>query len=108
MTTATETDLGLVRDQSVTLAALARRFGESEAFAGGLVEAVTGDDGFRDATTEPTEAELADYRRGFALGLAMVDEEAYADGWRECYALAQVEAQRAAEPRPIPDTDIPW
>lgn len=109
MTTAT---LALIRDENTTLERLARHFGESEAFAAGLVESVTGNGDWAHAQQtdgiEATEAERDDYQRGFATGLAMVESEALADGWAECYALAAVEAVRAAEEPPIASDAIPW
>jgi hypothetical protein len=106
--TPAETALSLTRDDNVTLAELARHFGESEAFVGGLIEAVTGDDAFRDAEPEPNEAERQDYQRGFRHGQALVEAEAEAEGWEECYAIAAAEAAQAREPLPALDSDLPW
>lgn len=112
MTTATQAALTLIRNENTTLEQLARYFGESEAFAAGVVESVTGDQDWAHAQRadgiEPSESERADYQRGFAAGLALVEVEAEADGWQEAYTLAAAEAQQAAALLPVVADGIPW
>lgn len=109
---ATEAALTLIRDESVTVADLARYFGQSETWGAGLVHAVIGDDDFAFTASEdgydPSPAEMADYQDGFRHGLMLVDATADADGWAECYALAAVEAAQAAVLLPVCNGDCPF
>lgn len=109
---ATDAALALVRDDNVTLAELARYFGQSETWAAGLVHVVIGDDDFAFAASmdgyDPSPAEMADDQAGLRFGFDLTEREALADGWSECYAIAAVEAAMAAEPLPPPPDDCPW
>lgn len=101
--------LTLIRDESVTVTDLAHHFGESETWAAGLLDAVTGDQDWSlmfDGSDIP-QNERDDYQAGFRHGHALMEAEAYADGWRECYANAAAEELQAAELLPICD-DCPF
>lgn len=107
---ATQAALATIRDESLTVLELARHFGESETWAAGLIDAVTGD---QDWSTmfdgmDVSQAERDEYQAGFRHGLTLVEREHYAEGWEECYAIAAAEAAQAAEPLPLPDDDCPF
>src|SRR5438128_11411863 len=98
----TPATLTLIRDESVSVAALARRFGQSEMFAAGLIDAATGTGEFLDCIDwcEESASARQDYRDGFRHAQELVDAENYADGWDEAYALAS-----AVQPEFLPVTD---
>src|SRR3982751_4764514 len=100
------TPLDLIRDDSVSLAELARHFDAPEAFAAGLCDAVTGDtDWSLHAEGAVPAAEREDYLDGHRHGVRLLEEEAEALGWADCHALAGVEALQLATPAGICDDD---
>lgn len=109
----TTTDaLDLIRDLTLTVDALARRFEQGEAWVAGAIDAVTGDtDWSLFAGDAIPQSERDDYADGFRAGVRLIEEEAEADGWRELYAVAEAEALQAAEPLPAyvgADDDLPF
>lgn len=111
--TATES-LSILRDTDLTIGDIAARFGQSETWAAGALDAV--DDGMDWAELlsdggylAPSDAERADYADGFSFALYALEEVAVADGWNEAYGLAAVEAAYAVVAcGPVDDSDIPW
>jgi hypothetical protein len=92
--TATETALSIIRDESLSVDDVAQRFGCSDMFAAGMIDAVTGAGEFIGCIDwcEQDPGAREEYQDGFCHGQALVDAENEAAGWDEAYALAAVEA----------------
>ena len=108
----TTTALAMIRDESITLDQLARYFCESEAFAAGLVDIVTGDQDWRlmfDAECPATKLEQEAYSRGAFMAELLLDAERFGQQWAECYANAAAEGARLTAAQDVTDpADIPF
>jgi hypothetical protein len=72
-----------LRDQSITLAAIANHYDQAEAWAAGLVDAVEGGHDWRLilSDAEVSSAEIAYYGAGYAYGQGLIVEEIERKAW---------------------------